>query len=125
MSILKASVDKHGGVHGGVVAAQEFAKASSAKCGFTSPILQPTAETHHIHHIIVPYLQVLFTYKVTVPTTGPAYLIKRFLPFLRICVNANRFETVFVYTFNLLQTQGKKFQFLTTLLSCKRRLSVQ
>ncbi len=32
-----------------VAAAQEFANASSAKCGFTS-ILQPTAETSYNHH---------------------------------------------------------------------------
>ncbi len=77
------------------VAAQEFANTSSAKCGFTSPILQTTAETHHI---IVTSLQVLFTNKVTAPTTGLAYVIQHFWPFSRICVNANRFENVVVYT---------------------------
>ncbi len=61
MSILKASANKHIQQWQStrlVVAAQEFANASSAKCGFTSPILQPTVETHHIHHIIVTSLQV-------------------------------------------------------------------
>ncbi len=45
---MRTNKHNNGGVHGTVVAAQEFANASSAKCGFTSPILQPTADTHHI-----------------------------------------------------------------------------
>uniref|UniRef100_A0A8C2IIR4 polynucleotide adenylyltransferase n=1 Tax=Cyprinus carpio TaxID=7962 RepID=A0A8C2IIR4_CYPCA len=74
-----------------------FANAASAKCGFTSPILQPTAETHHIQHIIVTSLKVLFANKVTAPPTGLAYVIQCFWLFSQMCVNANHFENVVVY----------------------------
>ncbi len=67
-------------VHASVVAAKEIANASSAKSGFTSSILQPTVEMHHIELIvhkepIITSLQVLFTNKVTAPTAGLAYSV--------------------------------------------------
>ncbi len=88
----------NGIVPGTVVAAQEFANPSSAKSGFISPILQPTEEMHHICHIIVTSLQVLFTNKVTALTTGLAYVIWRFGPFSRICVKPNHLENIVMYT---------------------------
>ncbi len=61
---------------------------------------------------MVTSLQVLFTNKVTVPTTGLEYVIQRFCPFSWICVNANRFENIVMYRWNFLKMQGKNFSVL-------------
>ncbi len=39
---MRTNIHNNGGVHGTVVAGQEFANTSSAKCGFTSPTVLGT-----------------------------------------------------------------------------------